>query len=753
MSWFSAQADHLASASNFAEVFGNPLVILTICTLILAWAGVAAVRLRRGVELFKEALAQAYGRLEGTPAESVQFATIYEEVSGTLRSAAVLGPAWRDWAATLITPTEAGRPVRATIRPGEYFTLDLLRECRVNPRLHAAMPNLLVGVGLLLTFFGLIVALSAAGSIADPHATAAGRQNELKGLLDAASAKFGTSLTGLACSLAYTWWRAQLLQQAERALHRFLAALEERVPLATAATLQSDANDVLRASHAQLEEFNNSLAVNIGKAVDNTFNDRLGEHIGPLREAIEGLSNSFGDQNQNAIADMVRQFQEGLQRGTTAQMDKLADVLERTQVGMENVQTGLGAAAQRMSDAADQMATQMGRNAEEAMGRITVQMEGLVRQLRDLAERSREEGSQALAIAAQRIGEAGEGFRGAAERMTTQIQNAMAEMTSRMGDEARSASRQMATQLEEAVVALRSLSEQSQKVGDDATRLLTERITSASAAFEATAAKVAESMRGGAGEAAERLISAVEDLRSSFAAIAGQAGREIAGTAEAASRQQREGAEALSMAAEQAAQLLRSGGKDAADSLREGGGEASGGLRSAANDLSAPARDLAGRIVSLQEGASSLAAATERLSRDAATAGQPLLQAAERWSAIGSSAMNAANALNEATRQLAPLHDGLEGASDRLEEAGRKAAALAGQLDVALARFGGLDETMARTLNGLQTALRGFAREIEEYAIKTSGEMSKGATALASAIEELKDVLPEPAGGTLRRTK
>lgn len=747
MTWLSAQAGRLAAAAtsgDAAAIYGNWLVIIVVCALIVMWAVIAGIRLRRGTNRFVIELDGARRQLEGTPADSAQFAGAYEAISAAFRVAGIVGPIWRDWDATLITPAEAGRPVRATIRPGSYFTLDLLRECGINPRIHAAMPNLLVGVGLLLTFFGLMLALASAGGIADPAANPAARQIGLKGLLDAASAKFATSLVGLLCSLVYTWWRASMLRQAESALNGFLTALEERVPLATAATLQAEANDILRESHTQLEVFNNNLAVNIGRAVDSTFNERLGEHIGPLREAIEKLSGNLGNQNKDAIADMVRQFQEGLQGGATAQMDKLADVMRDMQTAMETVQTGLAASAQRMSDAADQMAVQMGRNAEEAMSRIGAQMEGLVRQLRELADRSREEGSQALGAAAQRIAEAGEGFCTAIDRMTTQIQSAMAEMTGRMGEDARTASRQLTAQLEQAVEALRALSDQSRQVGDDAMGVLADRIAAAATAFEASAGRIADVMKGGAGEASQRLVAAVDELRSAFAAISTAAGRAIAGSAEDAANRQRSGAEALSAAAEQAAQMIRSGGQDAADALRQGGGEASTGLRGAAAELGTPARDLAGRMVALQDGAAALALATEQLRRDAGAAGQPLVLAAERWGAIGASAMTAAEALNEAARRLAPLNDGLAGAVGRLDDAGRQAAALAGQLDAAVGRFGGLDDSLARTLTALQEALRGFASQIQDYARQTSDEMAKGVTHLASAIEELKDALPEP---------
>jgi hypothetical protein len=83
----------------------------------------------------------------------------------------------------------------------------LLRSLDVDLRYHAALPNLLVGAGLLFTFLGLAAALSIAGGVVS--GTSNERNEALRMLLEAASFKFLTSLTGLALSLAYALSRAK----------------------------------------------------------------------------------------------------------------------------------------------------------------------------------------------------------------------------------------------------------------------------------------------------------------------------------------------------------------------------------------------------------------------------------------------------------------------------------------------------------------------------------------------------------------
>jgi hypothetical protein len=432
LSWIEAQAQAFGlavRAGHWAELFGNWLVIGGLSIAILLWAIIAAIRMHGGVRRFCRAIDDAKSGLAATPARAHEFAGSYEVVNASLQDAPIVGPAWRDWSATVITPDAAGTPVRSTNRPNTYFSLELLRYCRINPRLHAVMPNLLVGVGLLLTFAGLAIALSAAGGIADQSVSATARQSGLKNLLDVASAKFVTSLIGLLCSLGYTIFRGSELDKAERALDGFLAALEERIPLATSATLQAETNSLLEKSLTVQAQFATELAVNIGGRLDSALDQRLGEHIGPLREAIERLSDGIGTKSEDTLRSLLEQFRTMLQGSAESHMKELAGALAGTSNAMEQIRGGLADAASRMAGAADQIAEQMGRNAEQAMARITQQMEGLVNELRTLAEQSRAASDDATKAMADRIGQAAAGF----ERSAAQVAEAL---TSGAGDAA-----------------------------------------------------------------------------------------------------------------------------------------------------------------------------------------------------------------------------------------------------------------------------------------------------------------------------
>ena len=744
--WIAQQAGALNSAIddvNLAGIFGNWLVISGLSILLVVWAVWSAARLRWGVQQFRHVLDQFTVRFATTPSNASEFAGSYEAIAGDVRNAPIIGAAWRDWAATLITPVLPSTPIRSTSRPDVYFSLGLLRSCGINPRLHAAMPNFLVGVGLLFTFFGLALALSSAGSIASGEASAIERQGGLKNLLDVASAKFVTSLVGLLCSLVYTYFRSNELMTAERALDRFLAAVEERIPLATPASFQAETNALLQQSLTVQTQFATEVAVNIGGRLDSALDQRLGEHIGPLREAIERLSQGIGTKSEDTLRTLLEQFREMLQGSAQQHMEKVASALAETTGAIEQIRSGLAEAAARMAAAADQIAEQMGRNAEQAMSRITAQMEGLVEQLRTLAEQSRSAGNDAMAQAAARIGEAGDSFGAAARAIASSLEQTIAGITSRLGGEAEAATRRMTEELTRAISAMRDLAEQNRTAGDDATRAMADRIAQAAAGFERSAAQVAEALTSGAGDASSKLTAAVEELRDRFVQLARDLSENLGQAGSQFERHGRDSAAALTDAAQAAAAALRTGGEESGNSLRIGGTDASRDIQTAAGQLAAPVRELGQRVAGLQSEALELGRALTAMRQATLDATAPLEAATTNLVKVGASSQQTAADMALAAQRIAPLADAVTGAMQQLAEAERRLGALSQGLEGALQGFGELDASLGRVFKDLREGLAGFARQVTEFVNETNKDMAQAVTALSSAITELGEIQEE----------
>ena len=124
------------------------------------------------------------------------------------------------------------RPLRRPEFFHSRFDLgSIYRRAGSDLRYHAALPGLLVGAGLLFTFLGLAVGLSAASDVVAEGVDQLRRNAALRDLLGAASVKFVTSLVGLFLSIMYALFRKSQLRAAERAQATLLDALGERLPL------------------------------------------------------------------------------------------------------------------------------------------------------------------------------------------------------------------------------------------------------------------------------------------------------------------------------------------------------------------------------------------------------------------------------------------------------------------------------------------------------------------------------------------
>lgn len=405
-----------------AQSLAGPAAIFVVVGLLVVWAGWSATRLYGRTESLISTLSAAFAIVEKS-----EFLPNLGAAAEQLAALPFLAGRWSAYYNALIVLGDqtTSHPVRSTLRPDHVFDFGLLRAIDLKPRYQAAMPGMLVGAGLLFTFLGLAVALSAAGGVVAGSDPAQSRQG-LHQLLDAASFKFITSLAGLLLSIAYTGFRNHRLRLVEQALDSFTAALDRQMPMATAAFLQHEANEALRAQWTSLKTFGTELAASVGEKFDSAFDKRLDEHLGPWSEAMQTLTDRMSTQNQDAMQQMLKTFIDGLSGGTRDHLAGVTESLAALGTLLEDLQNGLGQASARMAQSAEAMAAGMGEGAEAALTRITVRMGGLMETLRSVTTQTREAGADAAQSLAARIEGAAAGFEAAAKRMTETFAHAAA---------------------------------------------------------------------------------------------------------------------------------------------------------------------------------------------------------------------------------------------------------------------------------------------------------------------------------------
>ena len=725
-------------------------VIYAILASLVVWTGYSALQLRRATLAVTSAFVGGR-RVLGDEADPVLFAASYETKSSALAQDRVLGGSWRGLRQSLVVPSGPGQPVVATTEPRRWFDLGtLLRTAGADLRYHAALPGLLVGAGLFVTFLGLAAALSAAGEVVAEGVDQAARNKALRDLLGSASVKFVTSLAGLGLSIAYALYRKRRLKAVEAAMSDFLTALQERLPLKTQAALQAEANAILAKQYADVQRIGSEFFVNLGSTLEREFDAGLQQHIKPLADAIEKLSSGLANQNEDALESMLKSFLEKLEGAVGESMRSTTVTLDALGARLDGLQGAMDAAALRMGRAAEDMASRLGRGTEAALGGITEQMSALVRGLREAAEEAGRSNRAAGDDLARRMAETASALTSAVAAFQTRLEDGAADGISRLTGP-----------IEALLQQLQELAESQRRAGTESTTALAATIARTAEALEVTAAKVAETLGGGAADASGRLVAATEAMRDDlrevltrFGATLDDSGKVLNDSAKAGGEALRGAAADLGKDVAAGAAKLREAAEAAGAALRDGASAANTGMTSAASTLRQNSEGLGERLSALGNASAGLARQAEALDKALRAATAPMSAATTDLRTAAEAARDALGPWRETAQALRSAVDGLMGAATSMEAAQRSASDLSARLAQTSERFGGLDEGLAKTLRALQEALGGYQRQIAEFVSgldqglqKSVGGLLAVAQSLEDSVEEIGSARPPRRGG------
>ena len=133
----------------------------------------------------------------------------------------VLRQSWKRYSATFIAvPGERQKTERSA---REFFRdLEIVSQ-EINLRFYLALPNILVGLGVLGTFAGLAVGVDNFDT-----QSVEGVRSSISVLLAGMSTAFYTSIAGMVCSIAFNFYEKAQLKSITRLTDRFTARLDER---------------------------------------------------------------------------------------------------------------------------------------------------------------------------------------------------------------------------------------------------------------------------------------------------------------------------------------------------------------------------------------------------------------------------------------------------------------------------------------------------------------------------------------------
>lgn len=385
------------------------------------------------------------------------FKSRFGEIEEAFQKRIWLRRPWDSFAETLVhQDSREEAPIWNTIRPVSYFNVNELTHQGRRLRWLGACPNYFVGVGLLLTFVGLVAALSFATEAIQGSGDIAVMQEGLRDLLSAAGAKFWTSVAGVLSSIVLSLGHRWMLHRVESQLGAVCGLLERGLLYKPLEELAAEQLHEQREQTAQLKTFGTDLAVSIGKQVTAGFEAVLPQAFAPVsasldtirQELSEGqaklhqaMTGGVGDvvteiagSEMKVLAGTLTTMHQSLQtlEGTMAQvsgtLQSTAEDLRQALHGgsaaaghemraaAEAVTETVGALKTTLEEAVRQASSVVAGSSQEAAGQLDLVLKGMTGMLNQASESATDAG-RALQAAAGDIGKAAAPVRDVAESL------------------------------------------------------------------------------------------------------------------------------------------------------------------------------------------------------------------------------------------------------------------------------------------------------------------------------------------------
>lgn len=479
---------------------GQPQFAMALaCAIVSTAAALAFAMLVTHVLVIRFSLFRARIAL-GRKKDLDAFKADFDRVDQKLSRHPLIGHSWQEFAKTC---TRDGVILR-TARPGAYFNIATVRENLPGLKIMPTLPGYFVGLGLLLTFIGLVIALSkaAGGVTGSPE----GMTQSLRELLDAATFKFSTSIAGLFSSLVLAFVLKLYTVAIESGFHRFSEAVEART------TFSSSQGLLLQLARTESEQLQQLKAIN-----DAQFFERLGQTIAPalataVERAVQPLANTLEatvgkleDANRSGAEGLLSKFTESLHGHVGVELREISSALAQTKDALSAVRgdfAGSGEAfAERMSAATERLerifADAGGQfQANNQASRETAQtlLTALTGAAQAAKERADQQAAQAGSIATRAIHDGMSEMLGRVDERMTAFQATMIALQSRLETEAEAAARRS----REAAEAAASRTQQAAEA--------------AAAAASRAAVETAEAIRSGFADTVSQLRGDVERM-------------------------------------------------------------------------------------------------------------------------------------------------------------------------------------------------------------------------------------------------
>lgn len=309
------------------------------------------------------------------------FARRFNDIDAKMMEAEVpealpLRRTWEEYRETIVDP--AAEVLQNSARPEHFFVNLGDRHRGLN-----WFANIFIAIGLLITFLGIIAALSTLDFSGGVDAM----QERLNELMKVAGAKFWASVGGIVASIVLRSYDYRFGKRINDGLSMLCDKLEHGMAYLPPQRIASDQLAQLKEQTPALRTFSEQLAAALDGALEKQMAPMI-THLGSIQQGIDKISGGGGEAVRDAIASSAG-----------AEMAGLADAIGAMTVSMASMSERIG----KQTGEADRQIEEAVRRFGQASEEMRSAFGDLNRNFGIVADRMREENEQASELARQRM--------------------------------------------------------------------------------------------------------------------------------------------------------------------------------------------------------------------------------------------------------------------------------------------------------------------------------------------------------------
>jgi hypothetical protein len=237
----------------------------------------------------------------------------------------------------------------------EFLVPSVVLPGRANRHMALAIPGILVGLGIIGTFLGLVLGLPDIGR-AGPSVDA-GQLQELVGVITRSlGLAFWTSIAGIGLSLWFLFTDRLSVHLLERRVMEISRCTQAIYPCLPAAEITRMEYQLLKEVGDNLQTMGTDIGIALADAIEPAFGKAVGEHLAPvvqdIRSAVEKLADMSSEKQAEGVQQMVETFMQSMNQAVGDQFGQLREILTSTVESQESIRSGFKEFGSQLKDSA-----------------------------------------------------------------------------------------------------------------------------------------------------------------------------------------------------------------------------------------------------------------------------------------------------------------------------------------------------------------------------------------------------------------